>query len=253
MNGKTFGAAVLAGAAALLVALKIKAGTSPGPPPGPPPAPDPGKATIYGKVTDIATGKPISGVTVSYWSTQTPTNDHGEYNIQNLEVGVSIDVAFSKDGYVTAAVNLIPVEGINTYNVALEPVAGPDPDPLQPISFSDIRAVMLPCGSSLWMTGDLYGTMRNPNDQAITRTLKWRWSYYMNANPSQVAGPFTLKTFQVSLDPGASQNFELTSNYIDPNDGITYCQFIIGYHQSVNLWVEDEDGHQSAVATLKRD
>jgi len=244
MNKKqTVGAAVLAGAATLLVALKIKGGTSM------PPEPEPGKATLYGKVTDKVTGKGISGVTISYYSTQTPTNAQGEYNIQNVPPG-SIDITFGKDGYEPAVVNLALAEGMNTYNLTLEPLTGP---PAPAFTFSNIRATILPCGDSAWMTGNLYGTIHNSNSQQLTKPLRWMWSYFMNANPTNVAGPFQLKTFEVTLAPGASQNFELISNYVDPNDGITYCQFIIGYHQSVNLWIEDEDGNMSAVATLKRD
>jgi hypothetical protein len=245
---QTIGAAVLAGAATLFIALKIKAGTSPGPPSGPPPDPAPGLANIYGKVTDKTTGQPINGATVVCVG-QTPTNAQGEYNFQNLNPG-TYDITFNKDGYQGAQASLTVAAGMNTYNVALDPL--PD-EPPPAFTFSNIRATMMPCGDSAWMTGNLYGRIANPNSQQLTKTLRWMRSYFNNADPTKVSGPYLLKTFDVTLAPGASQNFELVSNYIDPNEGITYCQFIIGLHQSSNLWVEDEDGNMSAVATLKRD
>ncbi len=88
----------LGGAAALALAAAAKA---------PPPEPEPGLATLYGRVTDAATGKNLSGVYVGLWNSagvellaDAITNGQGNYSIKNNLPGNYI-VQFSKDGYET--------------------------------------------------------------------------------------------------------------------------------------------------------
>ena len=66
-----------------------------------PTTPPPGLANLYGKVTDAATGHPISGVLVSLNGLTVYTDAGGNYILEDLEPGEYL-LQFSKDGYETA-------------------------------------------------------------------------------------------------------------------------------------------------------
>ena len=85
----------LAAGALLVFLLTRKAGAAP------PPPPPPGKANLYGKVTDAATGQPISGVLAILDSLTTLTDSVGNYLFTDLNPG-GYSLQFSKDGYETA-------------------------------------------------------------------------------------------------------------------------------------------------------
>ncbi len=77
------------------------------------------KEILSGIVTDAATGKPLSGVSVyiSDLKTGTSTNTNGEYSISNITTGIHL-IEFSYVGYNTIA-QKIEVNGNTTKNVAL--------------------------------------------------------------------------------------------------------------------------------------
>ncbi len=66
-----------------------------------PPAPPPGLSNLYGKVTDIATGKAIPNVLATLNGTQVYTDDNGNYIFEDLQPGAYI-LQFFKSGYETA-------------------------------------------------------------------------------------------------------------------------------------------------------
>ncbi|GAI81031.1 unnamed protein product [marine sediment metagenome] len=66
-----------------------------------PPAPPPGRANLYGKVNDAATGEPISGVLVTLNGLEVYTDAGGNYIFEDLEPGTYSGSA-SKEGYETA-------------------------------------------------------------------------------------------------------------------------------------------------------
>lgn len=82
---------------------------------------------LEGTVTDSVTGNPIPGADVAILSTGVSgtTNNFGEYKIAQLQNG-SVDVSFSKPGYVTKVLSANLDNGVLTVlDVALAPPAGP--------------------------------------------------------------------------------------------------------------------------------
>lgn len=66
----------------------------------PPPEPPPGLANLYGTVTDVQTGKALSGVAVALNGMEASTGADGSYIFENIEPG-SYAAIFSKEGYET--------------------------------------------------------------------------------------------------------------------------------------------------------
>lgn len=93
---KGLGILVAIGAGIAGIALAARAKAKP---------PEPGLATLYGIVSDAATGQPIEGVSVSLWSPdgtellqQTFTNGTGSYALKNILPG-AYAIMFEKEGY----------------------------------------------------------------------------------------------------------------------------------------------------------
>lgn len=57
-------------------------------------------ANLYGIVTDIDTGQPISGVKVTIGGVVTYTNASGAYGFEGLSPG-AYTIVFEREGYVT--------------------------------------------------------------------------------------------------------------------------------------------------------
>jgi len=70
------------------------------------------RGTVAGYVRDAVTGKPLSGVTVTYGYYETTTNDEGFYRFV-LPIG-SADMSFSKDGYITGEYKEVPSDANTT-------------------------------------------------------------------------------------------------------------------------------------------
>ncbi|MBA7552435.1 hypothetical protein ES705_44996 [subsurface metagenome] len=66
-----------------------------------PPTPPPGRANLYGKVNDAATGEPISGVLVTLNGLEVSTDAGGNYIFEDLEPG-AYEGSASREGYETA-------------------------------------------------------------------------------------------------------------------------------------------------------
>ncbi len=66
-----------------------------------PPAPPPGRANLYGKAKDAATGEPISGVLVSLNGLEVYSDAGGNYIFEDLEPG-TYEGSASREGYETA-------------------------------------------------------------------------------------------------------------------------------------------------------
>jgi len=82
---------------------------------------------LEGTVTDSVTGNPIPGTTVTILSSGVSgtTNNFGEYKLAQLQNG-SVDVSFSKAGYVTKVLNANLDNGVLTLlDVILAPPSGP--------------------------------------------------------------------------------------------------------------------------------
>ncbi len=82
---------------------------------------------LEGVVTDSVTGNPIPGATVTILSTGVTgtTNSLGEYKIAQVQNG-TVDVSFSKPGYVTKVLTVTLDNGVlTTLDVALAPPSGP--------------------------------------------------------------------------------------------------------------------------------
>jgi hypothetical protein len=107
---------MLVGAVGLLaLAFTKKAGGN-----EPPPLPPPGSANLYGTVEDSL--GVLSGVSVQVGSYSTTTKSDGTYIISSILPG-TYDVSFSKSGYTTKETTMNLVDGNNTLNVTLVPVA----------------------------------------------------------------------------------------------------------------------------------
>ncbi len=80
-----------------------------------------GQNKIIGKVSDLATGKPLSGVDVVVVELQkgTITNDNGEYTLNNIPAG-NFTIQYSYIGYKTIVKYAGIKKGTNAINVLLE-------------------------------------------------------------------------------------------------------------------------------------
>lgn len=83
--------------AALVIPMVAQAAPAPTTPE--PPAPSPGKANLYGKVTDAATGNPIHQVLVTLDDVEALTDDSGDYYFTDLTPG-AYTITFYKEGYI---------------------------------------------------------------------------------------------------------------------------------------------------------
>jgi len=88
-------------------------------PPEPPP-PEPGKATIYGIVSDAATGLPIPNVAVIIASSVVSTDATGYYLHENI-VPSNYDIKFEVEGYESLTISEWIAEGANELSVELIP------------------------------------------------------------------------------------------------------------------------------------
>ncbi len=98
---------------------------------------------LEGVVTDSITGNPLPGATVTILSSGVTgtTNALGEYKIGQVQSG-SVDVSFSRIGYVTKVLTVTLSNGVlTTLNVALAPPGGGsgNPLPVELVAFDAVR------------------------------------------------------------------------------------------------------------------
>lgn len=98
---------------------------------------------LEGVVTDSITGNPLPGATVTILSTGVTgtTNALGEYKIGQVQSG-SVNVSFSRPGYVTKVLTVTLSNGVlTTLNVALAPPGGGsgNPLPVELVAFDAVR------------------------------------------------------------------------------------------------------------------
>ncbi len=98
---------------------------------------------LEGTVTDSVTGNPLPGATVTILSTGVSgsTNSLGEYKIGQVQSG-SVNVSFSKSGYVTKILPATLTSGVLTVlDAALAPQSGGsgNPVPVELIAFEAVR------------------------------------------------------------------------------------------------------------------
>ena len=91
-----------------------------------PPPPPPGAATLYGIVTDDETGEPIPDVLVTLDGGSTYTDSAGTYTFADIASGEYV-LKFSKEGYETATLDIVLVEGDNEFNIPMWPIGVPPP------------------------------------------------------------------------------------------------------------------------------
>lgn len=92
-----------------------------------PPPPPPGAATLYGIVTDDETGEPIPDVLVTLDGGSTYTDSAGTYTFADIASGEYV-LKFSKEGYETATLDIVLVEGANEFNIPMWPIGVPPPE-----------------------------------------------------------------------------------------------------------------------------
>ncbi|MCS7036880.1 MAG: choice-of-anchor B family protein [Saprospiraceae bacterium] len=96
---------------------------------------------LEGVVTDSVTGNPLPAATVTILSTGVTgtTNTLGEYKIGQVQSG-TVNVSFSKTGYVTKVLSATLTNGVlTTLNAALAPISGGPPFPVELVAFEATR------------------------------------------------------------------------------------------------------------------
>ena len=88
---KKVGIGAILAALALLFLWVKKAGGGGQPPPPPPPE----KATLWGIVSDAATGSPVAGINAALGSYSTNTDSSGKYEFLNIEPGTYASLTFT--------------------------------------------------------------------------------------------------------------------------------------------------------------
>ena len=92
-----------------------------------------GFGTLNGKVTDAKTGKPVAGATVKIQigkGMAAQTNKDGYYLFSNIVPTGIVNIAVSKDGYVSKTVSKISITtGVKNLNASLSHKAPPSPAP----------------------------------------------------------------------------------------------------------------------------
>lgn len=217
-------------------ALTRKAKAEPEPEPEPPP---PGFATLYGKVTDADTGRPIAGVSarVPEADVETLSDDSGFYFL-GLEAPQGWTVTFEKSGYEPMTFQLYLYEGIREFNVVLAVVEVP-PVPILPFTFSNVsvRKVTM-YDAPAWETMEFYCTISNPNDLTLTKLIKvmCRWG---------TGSAYKQWSFELTLAPGQSYNFKWDGNRYGQRNPDAYNGPLVARRQRVCMWLEDEEGNKS--------
>lgn len=166
-----------------------------------PTPPTPGLASLYGKVTDSATGAAIPSAAVSLDSVSGATDASGNYQFLNFSPG-TYSVTASKEGYLTQATSVTLAEGTNQLNIALQPTEVP------PLG-ADIRLENLnisPAEVQVGLAVTISVTVKNYGTQAGTKLVTCK-----------VDGGTA--TQEVSLEPGQSQNLSFQSV---PTEAKTY-------------------------------
>lgn len=160
----------------------------------PPPAP-PGRANLYGKVTDVVTGKAIPDVVVTLDGVEALTGAGGNYAFTDLEPREYV-LQLSKEGYDTLASEVVLVEGDNELNVALTPIAAPV------LGGTILDATWREIGSEQWHSFPL-------SVPAYTNVdIKWRVRNNSNCRATFTMGAVSLGRYRLyketltTLDPG---------------------------------------------------
>lgn len=87
-----------------------------------------GQANIYGQVSDAVINQPIAAAAVSimYTDIATTTDQSGHFEFLNLPVGTYV-ISVQASGYESFMVNLTIIEGDNSLDIKLDPIAAPPP------------------------------------------------------------------------------------------------------------------------------
>lgn len=86
------------------------------------PPPPPGKATLYGRVTDSATGSSLEGVLLTLDGVQTSTDAGGNFAFADMEPGDYV-LSVTKSGYVSVSESVTLPEGTSRLDISMVPVA----------------------------------------------------------------------------------------------------------------------------------
>ncbi len=81
----------------------------------------PGKATLYGLITNTATGNPLLGVRVTLDSLETHTDNDGYYAFINLDTG-HYTLTCEKEGYEMVSRDITLIPGDNSLNIGMVPI-----------------------------------------------------------------------------------------------------------------------------------
>ncbi|MBA7673057.1 hypothetical protein ES703_81245 [subsurface metagenome] len=90
----------------------------------------------------------------------------------------------------------------------------------------------------------------NPTDKAITHTIT-HWMQEYSHTYGVWRGPRAIEAFEVSLAPGASQNYHY-DGYGPHCDGNWCCTPPLMMHYTYYFWLEDELGNQSEKVSIYR-
>lgn len=134
------------------------------------------------------------------------------------------------------------IEGQNELNVTL--IRVPD------IIFGTPTGQLVGCyAAPAFKVVDFYCDVTNASNVAINRQFKvvLRYKSLLSGNE---AGPFTLISAGMMLEPGQTKRFTLLGNYME--GGVWYAYFTVGTNMQIWQWLEDEFGNKSSELTLAR-
>ncbi len=205
-----------------------------------PELPPPALANLYGVVTDAETGAPLPNVSVQLWSPDgaellltAATDSSGYYSMANISPS-SYLIRLEKEGYEAVVSDIVLVEGNNELNVEMVPIAVPA------FIFSNVSAEKVIMESApAWETMNFFCTITNPSLDTITRTINVmvRWAD---------GSPAWQWSFELTLEPGQSYEFEWYGNTYGQRDPDAYNGPLVARRQRVCMWLEDEWGNKSA-------
>ena len=171
-------------------------------------APNPG--SISGTVTDLGTGLPIAGATVSYppgsGSATTTTASDGTYTLANVTEG-GYQVTASAAGYTSKTVTVPVAPGAtSTQNFALTPGAGT----ISGTVTDAVTGIPIAGATVSYPPGTGSATTTSAGDGTYTLANVTEGSYQVTAS----AANYTAQTVTVVVGPGgsATKNFPLAPN-----------------------------------------
>lgn len=174
------------------------------------------KAGLTGVVTDVNTGTPLSGVSVSAEGKTATTDATGSYSLAGLTVG-PVTVNFSKQGYKAKSVSITLVAGQNTLNMTMNnrgTITGTVRDSVTHVAIAGVSVQISSYSAITGPAGTYSITMPSGNYTAVISK-----SGYVTQNQPVTVYPEETRPLDIDLVQEYAQEGVIQGRVTDVNTG----------------------------------